>query len=58
MGWDIPQETTPHTEGEMAFKISVVIKDFILNFPLTVSLAVLEQINRKVDPKTALKLSP
>ena len=57
MGWDIPQETTPHTEGEMAFRISVVTKDFILIFPLTVSLAVLEQINPKVDPKTVLKLS-
>ena len=57
MGWDIPQETTPHTEGEIAIRISVVTKDFILIFPLTVSLAVLEQINPKVDPKTVLKLS-
>ena len=31
MGWDIPQETTPHTEGEMAFRISVVTNGILLH---------------------------
>ena len=64
MVWDIPQATTPHIEGswfslETKNQISVLFKQKVLFAVLfLVSLAVLEQINPKVDPKTALKLSP
>lgn len=64
MVWDIPQATTPHIEGnwfslETKNQISVLFKQKVLfDVLFLVSLAVLEQINPKVDPKTALKLSP